>query len=93
MQESVYFFLLQALVDCTAEYIKLLLACKLNKVYGIARNADCKLRILLWMLHCIDKKLAVEHIHVEVMAAVWSEVAVEQIHEVAHLCCIVLAKS
>ena len=84
---------LQALIDCTAKYIKLLLACKLDEVYGIARNADCKLRILLRMLHCIDKKFAVEYIHVEVMTTVWSEIAVEQVHQIAHLCCIVLAKS
>ena len=44
--------------------VVLLLFCKLDEVYGITGNADCKLRILLGVLLSVKKSVAVKYVNV-----------------------------
>ena len=60
-------------------------ACQLDEVDGIARNTDRKLRVFLWVLHRIDQQFFIEYIHIQVLAAIGREIAVQQAHQVVHL--------
>src|SRR5690625_2749364 len=75
---------LNRLVEGPVDHIELLFFRQLDEVDGIARHADGKLRVLLWMLHRVEKRVSVEHVHVHV-EAVLEEVAVEHIDQVAGL--------
>ncbi len=59
----------------------LLFLCELDEVYGVARNSDCKLRIKLGVLLCVNEKLSVKHVYVEVVTAL-EHIAVKQCNKV-----------
>ena len=66
----------------------LLLLGKLDEVYRIAGDTDGKLRIFLGVSLRIKKRLASEHVNVEMMAALFY-VAVKKSYEIIYLilCC------
>ena len=80
------------MINGTAQYIQLLLACQLNKVNGIAADADGKLRILLGVLHSINQKFAVKHVHIQVLATIRSKVTVHQVHQILSLSLAILTQ-
>ena len=59
-------------VECPAYNVRLLLRCKLDEVYGIARYTDRQLGIVLGMLLCIEERITVEYVNVKMMAALGS---------------------
>ena len=69
-----------------------MLASELHEVDSIAADADSELWILLRMIHRVDEELAVENVHIEVVATVWREVAVHEVNEVCNLSFILLAE-
>ena len=72
---------LHSLVDGTMDNVVLLLLGELDEVYGVAGNADGQLRILFRVVHRVEQRFALEHVHVQVMA-VLREVAVQQRNQV-----------
>jgi hypothetical protein len=71
--------------------IKLLLSSELYKVYGIAADPDCKLRVLFWILHSVHKHILVYYIYIDMVACI-CEVAVEQFLQVAYSVVLSLAQ-
>ena len=66
---------------------------QLDEVDCVARNTDGQLRVFLRMVHRIQKQILVEHVHVEMVTSVRSEVAVHQVHQILYLRPAVLAQS
>ena len=58
---------LHLLVEATRDNLQLVLARELGEVHSVTRNADCKLRVLLGVLHCIHQHLTIQNVHVEVV--------------------------
>ena len=73
------------MVDGTTQHVELLLMSQLDEVDRISRDADGELGILLGMLHGINQQLTVKDIHVEMMTAIGSEVAIHQIDQIGNL--------
>ena len=61
-----------------------MLTAESDEVYSITRYTDCKLRILLRVLHCILKHLLVQYVHIMVMCTL-CEVSVHHGDEVVDL--------
>ena len=55
---------LHAFVNGARDYVVLLLFGEFDKVHGVTRNANGKLRIFFGMGLCIQQRIAVEYIHV-----------------------------
>ena len=73
------------MVDGTRNDIQLLFTRQLHKVHGIAGHADGQLRIFLRMFHRIHQQILVEHIDVEMLATVRSEITIQQADQIAYL--------
>ena len=67
----------------TRNYVVLLLFGELIEVYCIARNPYRKLGIFFGMSLRVEKRIAIEHVYVEVMPAVFY-VGVYHIYKVIH---------
>src|SRR3569623_2022626 len=55
-------------VKCPADDVHLLFAVEANEIDGIAGDPDCQAWIFLGMVHRIDQGLAIEDIHIHVIA-------------------------
>ena len=73
------------MVDGTTQHVELLFMSQLDEVDRISGHTDGELGILLGMLHGINQQLTVEYIHVEMMTAIGSEVAIHQIDQIGNL--------
>src|SRR5262245_61898175 len=55
-------------VECAIDDVHLLLTSEPDEVDRVARDTDGQRRVLLGMIHRVDQRLAVEHVHVHVIA-------------------------
>ena len=69
---------LQRLVDGAAQNVELLFAGEFHEVDGVARDADCELRVFFGMCHCVNEEFAVKDVDIQMMSAVGREIAVHQ---------------
>src|SRR5262245_10104643 len=53
-------------VEGAVDHVHLLLACESHEVDRVARYANREARILLRVLHRVEQRLAVQHVHVHV---------------------------
>src|SRR4030095_15490591 len=74
---------LVAAVERAIDDVHLLLASEADEVHRVARDANGQARILLRVLHCIEQRLAIQHVHVHVIAGA-AEERVEHAREVGH---------
>ena len=75
------FLYLHRSVEGTVNDIKLLLTCQLNKVNRITGNANRQLRILLRMLHGVNKLCTVENVNIQMMSLI-SHISIQQCNEI-----------
>ena len=68
-------------MESTVDHIHLLLARQTHEVHGVAGNADRQVRVLLRMVHRVQKRLAVQHIHVHVVSG-GAEEGVEHVRQI-----------
>ena len=59
-------------MESTGNDVSLLLGSELDEVNGISGHADGQLRIVLGMLLSVQEHISVQHVYVEVMAALCS---------------------
>ena len=57
-------------VERSRDNVELLSPGELYEVHGVARNADCQLRIFFRVIHCVLENLAPEHVDVQVLPLV-----------------------
>src|SRR5512139_1144682 len=55
-------------VEGAIDDVHLLLAGQPHEVHRVARHSDRQARIFLRMIHCIDQRLAVQHVDIHVIA-------------------------
>src|SRR5215813_3696598 len=55
-------------VERAVDYIELLLACESHKVNSVSRNANRQMRVLLWVVHRVQQRVTIQHVHIHVIA-------------------------
>ena len=60
---------LEPIVECAGDDLVLLLFRECVEIDRVARYADRQLRVFLGMLLCVDERLSVEHVDVEMVSA------------------------
>ena len=72
-------------IDGAREHVKLLLTGELDEIHGISADTYRELRILLRVIHSVEQQAAVEHIVIDRLSAMRSELSVKQGHKVLRL--------
>src|SRR3954452_3039166 len=68
-------------VEGSINDIQLLLPRQPDEVDGVTRDADGQVRILLWMVHGVQKRIAIQHVDVHVVTG-GAEKCVEHAREI-----------
>ena len=75
-------------VEGPTDHIHLLLPGETDEVDRVSRNTNCQLRVLVWMLHRVEQRIAIENIQVHVEPAL-AAIRVHDLHGLFELVALV----